>query len=218
MIKKMMILLLPVLFFSCYTQKIILNPDKNSGELFIEYNLTDDTFQLLSFAFYEMADDQNKLSPEALIDVNLFKEKFKESENVKLKSVKIDNTNGYKGAINIEFKNLEKAMLEIPKEFINFTMARSGNFLQLSQTVNFKEMDKEGKFKQFIIDQKTDDIQFYNYLVNDTKFNFILETRTPIFQASGVRLSNFNKKAEYTFKLGDYINNENKILKFFIKL
>src|SRR4030042_6646660 len=202
MTKKMMILILPILFFSCYTQKIVLNSDKNSGELFIEYNLTDDTFQLLSFAFYEMANEQNNISPEALIDVNLFKEKFQESENVKLKSIKIDNTNGYKGFIDIEFKNLEKALLEIPKEFINFSLARNGNFLQLSQTVNFKQMDKDGKFKQFIMDQKTDDIKFYNYLINDTKFNFVLETRTPILYASGVRLSNFNQKAEYTFKLG----------------
>lgn len=214
----MMILILPILFFSCYTQKIVLNSDKNSGELFIEYNLTDDTFQLLSFAFYEMANEQNSLSPEALIDANIFKEKFQNSENVKLKSVKIDNTNGYKGFVDIEFKNLEKALLEIPKEFINFTLAKNGNSIQLSQSINFKEMDKEGKFKQFIMDQKTDDIKFYNYLINDTKFNFILETGTPILQASGVRLTNFNKKAEYTFKLGDYINNENKILQFNIKL
>jgi len=218
MTKKMMLLILPIILFSCYTQKIVLNSDKNSGELFIEYNLTDDTFQLLSFAFYEMANEQNNISPEALIDANLFKEKFQESENVKLKSIKIDNTNGYKGFIDIEFKNLEKALLEIPKDFINFTLARNGNFLQLSQTVNFKQMDKEGKFKQFIMDQKVDDIKFYNYLINDTKFNFVLETGSPILYASGARLSNFNKKAEYTFKLGDYITNENKIIQYLIKL
>lgn len=209
------------LFFSCYTQRIVLNPDKDSGQLIIDYTLTDDTFQLLSFAFYEISTGtKNDLPVEALIDPNLFKAKFKErgSSNTRLKSITVDTKNGYKGNIVIEFKNLDKLIQELPKELINFSLVKNGASLELNQEINFKKMDKDGKFRQFILDQKTDDINFYNYLVKDAKFNFILETATPIVQARGVRLLNGNKRADFTFNLGDYIKNENTVLNFFIKL
>jgi hypothetical protein len=229
MIKKISLLLLPlVLLFSCYTQKIVLNPDKNSGQIIINYSLTDDSFQLLSFAFFEMsANDPNagSFSPEALIDSKLFKEQFKEkeTENIKLKSVKIDtaavnNINTYKGLIVIEFNSLEKILKELPKDFSGLTVSKEGGILSLTSIINFKEMDKEGKFKKFIMDQKEDDIKFYNYLVKEAIFNFVIETAQPIKEASGIKLSNNNKRADYMFKLGDYIADENKIMKFIIKL
>lgn len=207
---------------SCYTQRIVLQPDKNSGELIIDYTLTDDTFQLLSFAFYEIstANTKNNFPVEALIDANLFKQKFAEkaSKNVRLKSILIDTKSGYKGHIVIEFKNLNELIKELPTELVNFTLTTKDSFLELNQEINFKKIDKEGKLRQFILEQKTDDINFYNYLVKEAKFQFILDTATNILQAKGVKLSNANKRAEYTFFLGDYIKNENLILNFFIRL
>ena len=48
--KILMFIILIFLLISCYSHKIILNQDKNSGEMIIEYYLDDDYFQLLSIA------------------------------------------------------------------------------------------------------------------------------------------------------------------------
>ena len=219
MVKNMLCLILMLfLFFSCYSQKIVLNSDKNSGQMIIEYNLTDDTFQLLSFAFYEFASEENEFDPEILIDSDLFKEAFKQTDDIKLKSINIDNSNGYKGKIVIEFKNLNKILDEIPKGLTNLQIDRKGNTLTISQTLNIKELDKEGRLKSFILEQKEDDINFYNYLTKTAKFEFTIKSSHVIKKAEGIILSKNKKEASYSFKINDIIENENKILKFLITI
>ena len=48
--KALIILIISILLYSCYTQKVTLNEDRKSGQVVIEYNLDDDYFQLFSIA------------------------------------------------------------------------------------------------------------------------------------------------------------------------
>lgn len=216
------ILFLPLLI-SCYSQKIYLNADKKSGKMTIEYNLDDDFFQLLSIALENFStDDDNYIDPTILLDEELFKEYFKENmgdiREIKLKKVSIDLTNGYKGYIEIDFFNLEKLMDRIPQGMTNLLIEKKGYELTISQIIDMKKMDPDNIFKDFIIQQKEDDLNFYNKLTQKAKFDFILSTALPIKKTEGVELSANKKTASYSFKINDLINNDGKILKFLITL
>jgi hypothetical protein len=207
-----------ILLVSCYKQTIILNPDKNSGKMIIEYNLDDDYFQLVSIAAENiLIDSNNKFDPLILIDKDLFKETFKDTENIKLKSVNIDTSNGYKGNIVIEFNDLEKILASLPAGLVNLTLKKESNNITLTQILDFKKMDPDEIFKNFVLQQKEDDINFYNRLTKEAKFTFIIKTMTPIKYTEGVGLSKDKKQAIYTFTVNDFINSS-KILKFIISL
>ena len=61
MIKKIItIFAIMFLLISCYSHKIILNADKKSGKMIIEYNLNDDYFQLLSIAIENFANNDEE--------------------------------------------------------------------------------------------------------------------------------------------------------------
>ena len=141
-----------IALMSCYNHTIILNPDKNSGKMIIEYNLDDDYFQLVSIAAENIVvEGEDRFDPLILIDESLFKETFKETEYVKLKSVKIDTSNGYKGNIVIEFKDLEKILASLPSGLTNLTLKKEKNIVTLTQLLDFKKMDPDEIFKSFVL-------------------------------------------------------------------
>ena len=207
-----------ILLISCYNQTIILNSDKNSGKMIIKYNLDDDYFQLVSIATENLfIEEDNKFDPLILIDEDLFKETFKETEYIKLRSVKIDTSNGYNGNIIIEFSDLEKTLEALPRGLLNLTLKKENSNITITQILDFKKMDPDEIFKNFVLQQKEDDINFYNRLIKEAKFTFIIKTLTPIKYTEGVMLSKDKKQAKYTFMINDFINS-NKILKFIISL
>ncbi len=207
-----------IILTSCYNQTIILNSDKNSGKIVIDYNLDDDYFQLLSIASENIfIEGEKKFDPLTLIDASLFKETFKDTEYVKLKSIKIDTSKGYKGNIVIEFKDLQKIIETMPAGLTNLTLKKENGTSTVTQILDFKKMDPDGIFKNFVLQQKEDDINFYNRLTKEAKFSFVIKTMTPIKYIEGVMLSKDKKQASYTFMINDLINN-GKILKFVISL
>ena len=218
-IKKLLyIFIFIVSLVSCYNHTIILNSDKNSGKMIIEYYLDDDYFQLVSIATENLLiDGNNKFDPLVLIDEDLFKETFKDTEYVKLKSVKIDTSNGYNGNIVIEFTDLEKILETLPSGLLNLTLKKENGDITLTQILDFKKMDPDEVFKNFVLQQKEDDINFYNRLTKEAKFSFLIKTMTPIKYTEGVTLSKDKKQAKYTFTVNDFINS-NKALKFVISL
>ncbi len=209
-----------LLLTSCYTHKIILNPDNNSGTMTMEYTLDDDYFQLLSIALDNFGSENDEMiDPTSLIDADLFKKSFKESNEIKLKSINIQtNNNIYKGKIVIEFNNLEKLIEKIPKGIMNFTVKKENGKTTFSQELEYKKMDPDGIFKEFVMKQKEDDINLYNKLTKEAKFKFIIITSKPIKYSEGVILSSDKKTAEYNFKVNDIFDTENKKLKFIISL
>lgn len=205
--------------FSCYTHKIVLNSDNNSGTMIIEYQLDDDYFQLLSIAFSNFASDsQDKFDPVVLIDEELFRQSFKNSAYIRLKSVNINAVNGYKGKIVIDFTDLEKLLASMPKELVNLNFIKENGSITLSQSISLKKMDPDGIFKDFIHQQKEDDINFYNKLTKEAEFNFIIQSQSTIKKAEGVVISKDKKNAYYNFKLNDIIVDDNKIFNFLISL
>ena len=218
-VKKFLLLFLFfIVLISCYNHTLILNSDKNSGKMIIEYNLDDDYFQLISIATENLfIEENNKFDPLILIDEDLFKETFKDTEYVKLKSIKIDTSNGYKGNIVIEFSDLQKILETLPSGLLNLTLKKENDNITLTQILDFKKMDPDEIFKNFVLQQKEDDIDFYNRLTKEAKFKFIIKTITPIKYSEGVILSKDKKQAMYNFTINDFINN-NKVLKFVISL
>jgi hypothetical protein len=223
MLKKIFLfaLLLPVLV-SCYTQKIYLNADKKSGKMIIDYTIDDDYFQLLSIALDNFASEEDPIDPASFIDQTLFKEtfdsKFGSSKDVKLKSLSIKKGNNYTANIVIEFYDLDKLLAKIPKGITNLNITKVNTDLTISQILDIKKMDPDGAFKEFVMQQKEDDINFYNRLTKEAKFYFVMYSAVPIKKIEGISLSEDRKTAEYSFKLNDFINSDNKILKFLITL
>lgn len=207
-----------VILTSCYNQTIILNSDKNSGKIVIDYNLDDDYFQLLSIASENIfIENEKKLDPLILLDANLFKETFKNTEYVKLKSIKIDTSNGYKGNIVIEFTDLQKIIDTMPAGLTNLTFKKDQGVITVTQILDFKKMDPDNIFKNFVLQQKEDDLDFYNRLTKQAKFFFAIRSVAPIKYTEGVIISKDKKQASYSFMINDLINN-GKILKFIISL
>jgi hypothetical protein len=225
MLKKLaVIFLIVILMFSCYSHKIILNSDKNSGQMIIEYTLDDDYFQLISIAsenFNKEATNsgsEDKFDPSMLIDKGLFLQSFKNTKEVKLKSIDIQSSNNvYRGRIVIEFYDLAKLIDKMPKGLADITLKKEGGDVTYTQIIDYKKMDPEGVFKEYVEQQKEDDIALYNRLTKEAKFSFVVTTATPIKKAEGVVLSGDKKRAEYTFKINDIINST-KVLKFLISL
>ncbi|HPO50553.1 MAG TPA: hypothetical protein PLO89_09535 [Spirochaetota bacterium] len=220
MFRRLFLLFLPLFFLvSCYSHKIYLNADKKSGRMVIEYNLDNDYLSILSTALANMQSTSgDPMDPTILIDETLFKEAFKNTDDVSLKSVKIDTTNGYKGRIEVVFKDFEKSLDALPKDMMNLSILRQGNSLTVTQVMNFSKMDTQGIFVDFLNQQKEDDINLYNKLTKQASFEFEVNTASPITKSEGVNLSKDKRKALYSFKLGDMINNINKDLKFLISL
>ncbi|HOV12784.1 MAG TPA: hypothetical protein PK771_00705 [Spirochaetota bacterium] len=220
MLKKLFLLFIAVTFLvSCYSHKIYLNSDKKSGRMVIEYQLDNDYLSILSTALVNMQTATSEpIDPSILIDEKLFKESFKNTKEVTLKSVKIDTTKGYKGYVEILFTDFETSLKSMPEGMMNLSIIRNGNALTVSQILNFAKMDTEGVFTNFLEQQKEDDINLYNKLTKQASFKFEVNTSSPITKYEGVTVSKDMKKAEYSFKLLDLVNNKNKDLKFLISL
>jgi len=216
------IFIISFFLFSCYTQRVTLNEDKKSGQVIIEYNMDDDYFQLFSIAvenFNSMNDqNQQKFDPGMLLDANQLRDYFKDNKYIKIRSINIDTTKGYKGRIVADFSDFEKLFDSIPKGVTNLTLKKDQDTITITQSLNLKEMDPDGVFKNYIMKQKEDDINYYNKLTKEAKFSFYLTTATPIKRTEGVLLSADKKNASYTFKLNDLLVNEGKPLKFLISL
>lgn len=220
MIKKIILLFsIVTILCSCYSHKIYLNSDKKSGKMVIDYELDNDYLSILSTALANMQSESSEpLDPSALIDEELFKESFKNSNEITLKSVKIDTTKGYKGHIEIAFTDFEKSLKSLPENMMNLGIIRQGSSLTVSQVMNFGKMDAEGVFIDFLNQQKEDDINLYNKLTKQASFKFEIYTNTPMTKYEGVTISKDKKKAEYSFKLLDLVNNKDKDMKFIISL
>jgi hypothetical protein len=209
-------------FFSCYTQRISLNPDKKSGQISVEYNMDDDYFQLFSIAVdsfnSKAVKAKDKFDPAILLDANAIKKYFKDNKYIKIKSVSVDTSKGYRGKIVGEFSDFERIFESIPKGVGNFSITKNDGNLTLSQLLNLKELDPENVFKNYVMKQKEDDINYYNKLTKEAKFYFYISAPTPIKKNEGVTLSGDKKEASYTFKLSDLLTNDAKTLKFLISL
>jgi len=215
-------MILCFLIFSCYTQKVTLNADKKSGQVAVEYYLDDDYFQLLSIAIenFNAASTQssNKFDPAILMDAAAIKEYFKDNKFIKIRSVSVDTSNGYRGKITADFTDFEKMFESIPKGVTNLSLKKEPDLITVTQLLNLKSLDPEGVFKSYIMKQKEDDIAYYNKLTRDVKFTFVIATASMIKKTEGVVLSGDKKVASYTFKLNDLLINDNKTYKFLISL
>ena len=127
MFKKIILLFIAVTFLvSCYSHKIYLNADKKSGRMVIEYQLDNDYLSILSTALANMQTTSSEpIDPTILIDEKLFKESFKNTKEVTLKSVKIDTTRGYKGTVEIVFTDFEKSLKSLPQGMMNLEIIRT---------------------------------------------------------------------------------------------
>ena len=186
--------------------------------MIIEYSLDDDFFQIFSMAISNFQTDyqEDSFDPIILTDADLFREAFQNKKGIKLKEVTIKDNNKYTGKIIIEFDNFQKSLELLPAETSYFTFKSSGKNITISQDLNIAEMDPDGLLNEFIISQKSDDEVLYNKLMNEARFSFELNTKTPIRDTKGVNLVN-NKKAEYSFMLNELMD-KNKKLSFLISL
>ncbi|OHD10626.1 MAG: hypothetical protein A2086_05545 [Spirochaetes bacterium GWD1_27_9] len=218
MLKKILLFTLTIFLFSCYSQKIYLNPDKKSGKMIIDYSLDSDYLSILSTALanFQSTTDASPIDPAILIDEQAFKDAFKENKDVTLKVVKIDTKKGYSGHIEISFTDFEKALNLLPKSMVNLAIQRANGTLTVNQVLNFGKMDADGVFLDFINQQKEDDINLYNRLTKVASFKFEVYTTTPMIKTEGVTVSSDKKKIEYSFKLQDLLVNKDKDLKFLI--
>jgi hypothetical protein len=219
MLKKILLLpVLVVLLFSCYSHKIYLNSDKKSGRMVIDYTLDDDYLSILSTALsnFQPKDGSPSIDANALIDEKVFRETFKSTKEVTLKVVKIDTTKGYTGHIEVAFTDFEKALTLLPEGMINISVIRQNSGLTISQVLNLLKIDPESVLINFLDQQKEDDINMYNKLTKQAVFVFDVFTPSPIKKSEGVILSPDKKKAEYSFKLSDLLKDKNKDIKFLI--
>jgi hypothetical protein len=213
-----MILLIPVLLVSCYTQTIILNPDKKSGRMIIDYQMDDDYLSILSTAMANFQNpDQEPIDPTILIDQELFKERFKNSKEVALDKVVISSKNGYTGHVEIRFSDFEKALKMLPEGMINLAINRSNSKLSIGQVINLSKMDPDNVLTEFLNQQKEDDIDLYNKLTKSASFSMVIQTPSPVSSSKGVTLSSDKKKSSYSFRLGDMLAKKDKDLEFYIE-
>lgn len=219
--KKTLLLIISTVFImtSCYKQTIYLNSDKKSGSMIIEYSLDDDTFQMISMVFMMIEPEEGSFVPDPmmLIDEDTFKSTFPEDDNFKLKSVDLKMSTVYEGRIEIEFNDFQDALKKLPMQSSGFIMKEDKGHLLLEQTVDLDKIDPDRMFLSFLESQKQDDKEFYNKIVNNSPFQFEINTKTPMQSAEGFKLSQNNKKATYTFKLSDILSNKQG-LKFSLKL
>ena len=153
-----------------------------------------------------------------LLDANMLRDYFKDNKYISIKSINIDTSKGYKGRIVANFTDFEKLFDSLPKSVTNLTLKKDQDSITITQSLNLKELDPDGVFKNYIMKQKEDDINYYNKLTKEAKFSFYLTTATPIKKTEGVFLSADKKNASYSFKLNDLLINEGKTLKFLISL
>jgi hypothetical protein len=219
--KWILLLFMTILLFSCYYQKITLNSDKKSGQIYIEYRLTDEYFQVLSVAmsnFTSTSSSKNQFDPAILLDEESFKTTVNGYKGLKLISISINKTSGYYGKALIQFDDFVTLLDELPRDLINLSVIKDNNNVTLSQIFNFKQMDPNGTFKNFVQQQKEDDPKFYDKLTKETVFNFVVASANPFKKTEGVNVSENKKEASYSFKLNDFITNDDKTLKFILSL
>ena len=208
------------LLSSCFSQKVFLNGDKKSGRMVLEYYLDNDYLTILSTALANIpTKDGSTIDPEILIDEKAFKNNFKNTKDVTLKSVKIDTKNGYKGTVEILFTDFEQSLNTIPKDLLNIKITRGNDgLLQLSQKIDLNRIDPSGIFLLFLDQLKLDDINLYNKIVKSAVFSIEISSPTQFKEAVGVTLSQDKKKITYSFTLFDILNKKDKELNFFISL
>lgn len=209
---------------SCYQHEIRLNSDKKSGTMTINYELDDDSFQIISLA---MSQTDGQFDPMILIDEDYFKikaaELFEGAEDLlTLKSVKInqDNKTGkYQGKIVLDFTDFEEAISSLPEDVLGLKINRDNyNNLTVSQEVNLMELDPDYILKDFVESEKDDNPDLYDKITKYAIFDFTILTATPIKKATGVKLSNNKKKAEYSFSLGKILEDYEKSWFFSLSL
>jgi hypothetical protein len=205
---------------SCYKHTIVLNGDRKSGKMIVEYSMDDDVFQLLSIAMSNFSTDyENQFDAFALIDEDYFKETVKSTDEVTIKSVSIksDGVN-YKGRIEAEFKDFEKALATLPEGLAKLNIERSKNNLTISQELDIDSMDPDGILKEFVNQLKEDDPGFYNKIMKEAYFEFIIQSAKPIVKSEGVKLSSDKKSAYYNFYVGEMLDLKGKVMKFLISM
>jgi hypothetical protein len=219
--------IIAMLLFSCYSQKIYLNQDKKSGKMVIDYTMDNDYLSILSTALVNFQSSSSngkiqKITPNALIDQKIFKDTFKDSEDVKLKTVSIKTStvnkkSFYQGHIEVTFSDFEKALKMLPEGLLNITVSRDNDKITINQIINMSKMDPKNVFLNFLEEEKEVEPEIYNKLTKEAVFNFYFETKSSINKVEGGSLIGNNKNnVLYKFSINDLLKNKDKDMKFLI--
>lgn len=221
--------LFSMLFFvlsSCFSQKIFLNNDKESGTLSLEYTFDDDDFEIISLVLpsIPMGEEIGTFDPSILISQEEFTNYFRslELEEIQLKKAmitkkSISKTNSsYKGSIVIDFQKLESLLTKFPAAENGFKLRKEGNTRIFEQTLDLNTMGDIETLNNYIALVKEEKPQWHHRFVES---NFLIEinTKTPILASRGVSVSSDKKKASYQFKTQDILGNTEKTLEFMVK-
>ncbi len=209
------VLLLVVLSFfmlSCYTQVITVNPDKKSGTISLNYSINAESIPELSGIIAQVSSagqGGNNIDVMSLIDENTFKKNFKNSDMVKLKSVKIEPGEVYNGTVVFTFTDFEKAFNELPVGFVKPQIVREGNTITISQKLVMKELDPDNLANSLLMQLAEDDPEYYNKLMKTVKFDFEIITPTPVISHQGVTLLSKNR-VKFSFNITELLNAKEK--------
>ena len=127
------IIIMTALLSSCYTQKIVLNADRKSGTMYLDYSFNDDDFEILSLILSAASmEDGEVIDPVILIDEEAFKDFINEAalpgvsiEKVSVVSKAVKNNHIYSGSIALKFKDFELLFEKIPAFEMDFQFQKA---------------------------------------------------------------------------------------------
>lgn len=207
-------------FTSCFSMNIVMNANKESGTLSIDYSFDDDDFEILSLILSTVPTaDGESFDPSILINQNEFTSYFNSMKvkDLKLKSAVIKQENGkYIGNVSIDFKNLEQLLTQFPVAEKGFRLSKDKNMYTFAENLDLSEMGDVETLENYLLLVKEDKPNWYNRFV-ESDFAINITTKTPIFESKGVSLSADKKTASYRFKSKDMIGDSKKKLEFLLK-
>ena len=146
---------------SCFKQTIIFYQDNKSGEMIIEYSLTDDLYQLLDMGIANMpGDNEIDLDSTMLLEKDLIMEEFAKKKLL-VEPIKVNielKDDLYKGFIHFKFKNFDDLLKELPLDYMPVNVIRKNQEMTISQNINTKSMEELEILKEFLAQQKESDI------------------------------------------------------------
>ena len=202
---------------SCFKQTIIFNQDNKSGEMIIEYSLTDDLYQLLDMGIANMpGDNEINLDSTMLLEKELIMEEFaKKKQLVEPVKVNIElNENQYKGFIHFKFNSFDELLKELPLDYMPVNVVRENNKITITQNINTSSMEELEILKEFLAQQKESDIEYFDNIKNNVNFSFLLKTPRDITNSSGGKIEKNKKNINWSFKLVDLLDETAAAKKF----
>ncbi len=224
LLRILLICSIPFMLSSCFSQKIILNADKNSGTLYLDFEFDDDDFEVISLvlSYIPTGDDIPPVDPSILISQD---ELDSYLESLPLKDIKVkkatvtkkakNTISSYNGSIVIEFANLEKMLSTLPIAENGFKLTKDGGITSFAQSLDFSTMPDFETLESFIELIKEDKPVWHKKFLN-SKFSIQVQTKTPMIKAKGVVLSPNKKSATYTFLAKDMVGDSKKKLDFLL--